>query len=104
MSKLFCPKCGTENPESTKFCAHCGFPLTGESAVNYSPKERPHRELRRSTKDKFIAGVIGGIGSYLGISSTLLRIIVVIISLSGVGIPVMILGYLIFLMFMKKDN
>jgi len=25
---MFCPRCGTPNPETTKFCRQCGLPLT----------------------------------------------------------------------------
>jgi ribosomal protein L40E len=30
---MFCPKCGTENPESGKFCRSCGIDLGNVSAV-----------------------------------------------------------------------
>ena len=46
------------------------------------------RKLYRSRDDRWIAGVCGGVAEYLGVSSALIRILVV---LSGVGI----LGYLI---------
>ncbi len=41
------------------------------------------KKLRRSSTDKWIAGVCGGIAEYLGTSSALIRILTV---LSGVGI------------------
>ena len=44
------------------------------------PREK---KLRRSSTDKWIAGVCGGIAEYLGTSSALIRILTV---LSGVGI------------------
>jgi phage shock protein PspC (stress-responsive transcriptional regulator) len=41
------------------------------------------KRLHRSKTDRWIAGVCGGLAEYLGISSTLIRVLVV---LSGVGI------------------
>jgi phage shock protein C len=44
------------------------------------PKKKSHfhfpkRPLRKSKKDKILTGVIGGIAEFLGVDSTLLRII-----------------------------
>jgi pSer/pThr/pTyr-binding forkhead associated (FHA) protein len=33
MASVFCTQCGHQNPEDSKFCARCGAPLTGSSAV-----------------------------------------------------------------------
>jgi phage shock protein PspC (stress-responsive transcriptional regulator) len=41
------------------------------------------KRLHRSKTDRWIAGVCGGLAEYLGISSTLIRVLVV---LSGIGI------------------
>lgn len=41
------------------------------------------KRLHRSKTDRWIAGVCGGLAEYLGTSSTLIRVLVV---LSGVGI------------------
>lgn len=34
---MFCPKCGTKNPETGKFCRACGVDLGGVSAALTSP-------------------------------------------------------------------
>ena len=52
--------------------------------------------LHKSVKDRKIAGVCGGIAEYLGISSTLIRILVV---LSGIGI----IAYLIVALIMPEE-
>lgn len=49
------------------------------------------KKLYLSETDKKIFGVCGGLGEYFGIDSTIVRLIWVIIALSGVGI----LAYLI---------
>ncbi len=50
------------------------------------------KRLHRSKTDKWIAGVCGGIAEYLGISSALVRILVVI---SGIGIVAYLIAALI---------
>ncbi len=54
------------------------------------------KRLHRSKTDRWIAGVCGGIAEYLGISSTLIRILVV---LSGIGI----IAYLIVALIMPEE-
>ena len=36
---MFCPNCGTQNPDGTSFCSNCGSPLT--SNVNPAPAPAP---------------------------------------------------------------
>ncbi len=54
------------------------------------------KRLHRSKTDRWIAGVCGGIAEYLNVSSTLIRILVVI---SGIGI----LAYLIVALIMPEE-
>ena len=54
------------------------------------------KRLHRSKTDRWIAGVCGGLAEYLGISSTLIRVLVV---LSGVGI----VAYLICVVIMPDE-
>jgi phage shock protein PspC (stress-responsive transcriptional regulator) len=44
-----------------------------------------NRRLTRSTTDRMIGGVCGGLANYLGVDPTLVRIIFVIMVLSGVS-------------------
>jgi len=39
----------------------------------------PAKKLTRSTKDKILAGVLGGLGEYLGIDPNILRVIAVVL-------------------------
>lgn len=41
------------------------------------------KKLFRSTSDKMIAGICGGLGQYLGIDSTIVRLIFVLLALAG---------------------
>lgn len=44
-------------------------------------------KLRRSSSDKMIAGVIGGIARYFGFDSTMARILYVVLSVISVAFP-----------------
>jgi phage shock protein PspC (stress-responsive transcriptional regulator) len=58
------------------------------------PGPRPAR-LARSTADRKIAGVCGGIAAYFGIDSTLVRVVVVILSIYPGAVIFGVIGYLI---------
>ncbi|MEM0329180.1 MAG: PspC domain-containing protein, partial [Nitrososphaerota archaeon] len=48
------------------------------------------KRLERSAKNKVLAGVIGGLGEYLGIDATLLRIVAVILLILSPVLMVML--------------
>ena len=48
------------------------------------------KKLYRSRKNKMLCGVCGGLGEYLGIDPTVVRLLVVLLSLSSVGMGVII--------------
>ena len=50
-----------------------------------------NKKLYRNTQSKMIAGVCSGIGEYLNIDATIIRLIWALVALSGAGI----LAYLI---------
>ena len=45
------------------------------------------RPLRRSTEDRMIAGVVGGLARYLGIDPTMARVGFVILSILSAAFP-----------------
>ena len=47
-------------------------------------------KLKKSRKDKMLAGVCGGVADYLGWDSTIIRVIFVICALIGIGSPIFI--------------
>jgi phage shock protein C len=50
--------------------------------------------LRRSTQDKVIAGVAGGLGRYLGIDSVLVRIAFLLLAFfGGIGVLLYVIGW-----------
>jgi phage shock protein C len=59
------------------------------------------RRLYRSEKDKWIAGVLGGLGEYLSIDPTILRIAYIIFSIASGGFPG-IVGYVLAIIVIPK--
>lgn len=41
------------------------------------------KKLYKSRTDRMICGICGGIGEYFGVDSTLIRLLVVVLSISG---------------------
>ncbi len=58
------------------------------------------RKLYRSTNDKWLGGVCGGIAEYYDQDPTLIRLLWVIVTLISGGVG--IIGYLLFWIFVKK--
>lgn len=46
-----------------------------------------NRPLRRSSSDRMIAGVVGGLANYFGIDSTLARVLYVVGSIISAAFP-----------------
>ena len=45
------------------------------------------KKLYKSSSDKMLAGVLGGFAEYIGVDSTLVRLIYVLIALFSAGFP-----------------
>ena len=54
-----------------------------------------NRKLYRSNNNKMLCGVCGGIGEYLGIDPTLVRLLWAILACSGTGILVYFIAAII---------
>ena len=59
--------------------------------------DRPARqELRRSTDDRMLAGVAGGLARYLDVDATLVRIAFVVLTvIGGAGVPLYLASWLL---------
>ncbi|MBU1356916.1 MAG: PspC domain-containing protein [Candidatus Edwardsbacteria bacterium] len=53
------------------------------------------KRIYRSTKDRMLGGVCGGIGEYFDVDPTIIRLIAVVVALSGAGILAYIIAWII---------
>jgi phage shock protein C len=60
------------------------------------------KKLAKSLSDKVLFGVCGGLAEYLGWDSTLVRVLFVILTLAGVGSPILI--YIILAIIMPSST
>jgi phage shock protein PspC (stress-responsive transcriptional regulator) len=67
---MTCARCKKEIPEGSNYCQSCG-----------AWQHPANRRLMRSATDKRLAGVCGGIAEYLGVDSTLVRLIWAVFSI-----------------------
>jgi phage shock protein C len=60
--------------------------------------------LRRSSDDKMIAGVAGGIARYLGIDPVIVRVIFLVLLFTGAGFLIYLIGWIAIPMERPDDN
>ncbi len=53
------------------------------------------KKLLRSAKDRKICGVCGGLGTYLGVDSNIVRLVWALLALSGIGVALYVIAALI---------
>ena len=85
---MFCPKCGKEYADQVNFCCQCG-------AAMFTPV-RSRKKLERSRTDRKIGGVCGGLGDYLDVDSTIVRLIWgVTVFFGGTGLLAYIIAWIV---------
>lgn len=88
---MFCPRCGKEYPGQVNFCSQCGqaIPPSGTPP-------RVEKKLMRSRTDHKIAGVCGGLGNYMDVDPTLIRLVwVLLIFFGGTGVLAYIIAWIV---------
>lgn len=63
-----------------------------------------NRKLFRSTDEKVIAGVLGGLGTYLNIDPIWLRLLFVILAIASVGVPVGLIYIILWIVIPKAET
>jgi phage shock protein C len=76
---MYCSNCGVELSSGWKYCPQCGA-ATGEGGIPFN-NGRTGRTLVRLREDRQIAGVCAGLARYLGVDVTLVRVLVVCLSI-----------------------
>lgn len=79
---MTCPNCQKEIADHSNFCYSCGARLVAGAAGVASPAA-PAKRLTRSSIDKKIAGVCGGLAEYFDIDPTLIRVLWLLLVLCG---------------------
>lgn len=62
------------------------------------------KKLYRSCKDKVLGGVAGGLGEYFEVDATLIRLVIALLFLSGVGFVAYLLAWIIIPMDPSCEN
>jgi phage shock protein PspC (stress-responsive transcriptional regulator) len=80
---MLCPNCQKDIAAGSKFCYSCGAKQaeTGSSAA--PPMYAERKRLVRSTNDRKVAGVCGGLADYFDLDPTIIRVVWVLAVLCG---------------------
>ncbi len=84
---MLCMKCQREIVDESVYCAFCGARQQGNRPQDY-------RRLRRSTSERRIAGVCGGLAEYFDIDVSLVRLAWVVLTIIPGAILLGVLAYL----------
>lgn len=84
---MICTHCQREVADFSNYCNFCG------SKQNVAL--HPYKRLLRSSVDRKVAGVCGGISEYLQIDSTVVRLIWLVLVLVPVPVVPAIIAYLV---------
>lgn len=61
------------------------------------------RLLRRSRRDRVVAGVVGGLADYFGLDTTLARIIYVLVSIFSAAFPGILVYIILWILIPEGD-
>ncbi len=84
---MLCVQCQREIVDESVYCAFCGARQQGNRPQDY-------RRLRRSTSERRIAGVCGGLAEYFDIEVSLVRLAWVVLTIIPGAIFLGVLAYL----------
>ena len=71
---MTCTSCSKDIAVGSKFCYNCGAKQPESGTQGLSPATGAQKRLMRSSTDKKIAGVCGGLADYFDLDPTIIRI------------------------------
>lgn len=74
------------------------------SSTNAKSNKTTTRKLFRSTDDKIIAGVLGGLGVYIGVDAIWLRLIFILLAIASVGVPIVLIYVVLWIVMPKAET
>ena len=96
---MTCNECQHELPDGAKFCMNCG--ADQRSAATLPGTERL---LRRSDSNRKIAGVCGGLAEYFKVDVTVIRVLLVIVTIVPGALVGGIVAYLLAWLLMPGEQ
>jgi len=85
---MTCKHCQREVPDCSNFCNFCG-------GMQQTASSRGYKRLMRSSTDRKVAGVCGGIAEYFEIDSTVVRLVWLVLLFIPVPIVPSIVAYIV---------
>jgi phage shock protein C len=93
---MICSSCQKEIAIGSKFCYNCGAKQPETPPPGLSPATGGKKKLMRSSTDKKIAGVCGGLADYFEMDPTILRVLWLIAVLCfGTGVLAYIILWIV---------
>jgi|SRR5450432_2535062 phage shock protein PspC (stress-responsive transcriptional regulator) len=71
---MICPSCQRQIADNSNYCYNCGAKLSDSAPERGVSHPAHHKRLVRSSTDKKIGGVCGGLADYFDTDATIIRI------------------------------